>query len=69
MEYLQEKGALPEGDFSLDWGDVLPPDYEEEAGVLSKTAVAVERLYDSGLLSEEEAREMLVEMTGVSQFV
>ncbi len=67
LEYLQEKGALPEGDFSLDWGDVLPPDHEEEAGVLSKTAVAVERLYDSGLLSEEEARGMLVEMTAVGE--
>jgi len=69
LEYLQEKGALPEGDFSLDWGDVLPPNHEEEAGILSKTAVAVERLYDSGVVSEEEARDMLVEMTGVSQFV
>ena len=67
LEYLQEKGALPEGDFSLDWGDVLPPDHEEEAGVLSKTAVAVERLYDSGVISEEEAREMLVEMSSVEE--
>ena len=67
LEYLQEKGALPEGDFSLDWGDVLPPDHEEEAGVLSKTAVAVERLYEAGVVSEEEAREMLVEMTSVGE--
>jgi len=35
--------------------------------VLSKTAVAVERLYDSGVVSEEEAREMLVEMTSVGE--
>jgi len=69
LEYLQEKGALPEGDFSLDWGDVLPPDHEEEAGVLSKTAVAVERLYEGSVVSEEEAREMLSEMTGVSQLM
>jgi len=39
------------------------------SNVLSKTALAVERLFDSGVVSEEEAREMLVEMTGVSQFV
>jgi len=67
LEYLQEKGALPEGDFSLDWGDVLPPDHEEEAGVLSKTAVAVERLYEAGVVDEEEAREMLSEMTAVGE--
>ncbi len=67
LEYLQEKGALPEGDFSLDWGDVLPPDREEEAGVLTKTALAVERLYDSGVVSEEEARDMLVEMSSVEE--
>ena len=30
LEYLQEKGALPDGDFELDWGDVLPPDHEGE---------------------------------------
>jgi len=56
-----------EGDFSLDWGDVLPPDHEEEAGVLSKTAVAVERLYKAEVVTEEEAREMLVEMTSVGE--
>jgi len=67
LEYLQEKGALPEGEFELDWGDVLPPDHEEEAGVLSKTALAVERLYNIGVVSEEEAREMLEEMTAVGE--
>ncbi len=49
----------------MDWGDVLPPDHEEEAGVLSKTAVAVERLYEAGIVTEEEAREMLGEVAGV----
>jgi len=67
LEYLQEKGALPEGEFELDWGDVLPPDHEEEAGVLSKTALAVERLYEAGVVSEEEAREMLGEMTSLDE--
>ena len=32
---------------------------------MSKTAVAVERLYEDGVVSEDEAREMLGEMTGV----
>jgi len=63
LKYLQQKGALPEGEFKLEWGDILPPDHEEEAGVLSKTALAVERLYEGGLVSVEEARDMLDEMT------
>jgi len=43
----------------------LPPDHEEEAGVLSKTALAVERLYEAGVVDEEEAREMVSEVVGV----
>ncbi len=45
----------------------MPPDHEEEAGVLSKTALAVERLYEAGVVCEEEAREMLWKMTSLGE--
>ncbi len=57
LKYLQEKGALPEGEFELEWGDVFEMDEETRATVDYKRAMTVERLVSNGVMDEEEAKE------------
>ncbi len=57
LKYLQEKGALPEGEFELEWGDVFEMDEETRATVEYKRAMTVERLVNTGVIDVEEAME------------
>ncbi|MFO7991242.1 MAG: hypothetical protein R6U61_02980 [Thermoplasmata archaeon] len=57
LKYLQEKGALPEGEFEMEWGDVFEMDEETRATVDYKRAMTVERLVCAGVMGVDEARE------------
>jgi len=59
--YLQEKGALPEGDFKLEWGDVLPPDILERSKAFYRMSMALVQLVDANIIDLEKAVDMLEE--------
>lgn len=50
-------------------GKINSPNHGEKASVLSKTAFAAERMYNSGMVSQEEVRQILREMTGVDGLI
>jgi len=55
---LQEKGALSEGEFELEWGDIFELDEEARSNILLRRANAAGDLFQLGLINKEEAREL-----------
>lgn len=48
IEFLQEKGYFPEGDFELDWGDIFDKDEESQAMIDYRRARAGKELFEMG---------------------
>lgn len=59
LTLLQEEGYLPDGDFSLNWGDVLEKADTDKASIFFKKARAITNLVEIGVIDRKEAREEL----------
>ena len=57
---MQEKGALPEGEFELEWGDVFDLSAEEDAADDYKKGMTVDKLVSAGVLDKEEGEQMVL---------